>query len=115
MIDERVPCPFCRSAFRGLCAALDAVRSEAAELRAERYRHVDGPPIAERAPSPTSATVRELRLQLADAHHQIEELEKANRRCRDLAAAERSRAAAAEDALRRSYRVALGIPAARHA
>ncbi|HYT69331.1 MAG TPA: hypothetical protein VEL51_23125 [Vicinamibacterales bacterium] len=114
VIDERAPCPICQSTFRGLCAALDAVRSEAAELRVAQYRRrVDCPPIAERAPSPTSATVRELRLELADAQQQIAELERANRHWRDLAAADRSRAAGAEDALRRSYRVALGVVARR--
>ena len=114
MIDERAPCPACQSTFRGSCAALDSTRTELAELRVARYRRVDGPPIAERAPVPTTATVRELRLELADAQRQIAELEKANRHWRDVAAAERSRTAAAEDALRRSYRVALGIPAGRH-
>jgi DNA-binding ferritin-like protein len=113
MSDE--PCPFCRSRFAGLCRALDDARTEAAELRAERYRHIDGLPIAERAPSPTSATVCELRLELADAQHHIGELEKANRHWRDVAAAERRRAEHAEDAQRRSLRVALGIPVARHA
>lgn len=115
MLDELAPCPICRSTFRGLCAALDAVRAEAAELRAEHYGRIGGPSNAGRAPSPTSATVRELRLELADAQQQIAELQEANRHWRDLAAAERSRADAAQDSLRRSYRVALaiGIPARR--
>ena len=112
--DERAPCPSCQSTFRGLCAALDSTRTELAELRVAQYRRGDRPQIAKRAPS-TSPTARELRLELAAAQRQIGELEKANRHWRDVAAAERSRAAAAEDALRRSYRVALGIPAARHA
>jgi len=114
MLDELAPCPICQSTFRGLCAALDAVRAEAAELRAEHYGRIAGPTIAARAPSAMSA-VRELRLELADAQQQIAELEKANRHWRDVAAAERSRADAAQDSLRRSYRVALalGNPAAR--
>ena len=48
-------------------------------------------------------------LRLEDARQRIGELEKANRRWRDVAAVKRSRAAAAEDALRRSYRVALEV------
>lgn len=114
MSGERAPCPLCRSRFDGLCHALDITRAELAELRIAQHR-VDGPPIAKGAPSPTSATVRELRLELADARHQINELEKASRRWRDVAAAERSRAVAAEDAVARSYRAWLDIPAARHA
>jgi hypothetical protein len=73
MSDERAPCPICQSTFRGLCAALDAVRSEAAELRVEQYRRgVDCTPIAERARSQTSATIRELRLELADAQRRTD-------------------------------------------
>jgi hypothetical protein len=57
----------------------------------------------------SASTVRELRLELAYARQQIGELERTNQHWRDVAAAERARAAALEDALRRSYRVALGI------
>ena len=101
------PCPRCGRRFAGLCEAVDSLRRENGELRIEaaRYRRTD----ADRAFAPTSTTVGELRLELADAHQRIGELEKSNRHWRDVAAAERSRAAAAEDALRRSYRVALGI------
>lgn len=93
------------STFRGLCTALDAARSEAAELRVARYRRMDGAPL-EASTVPTTAG---LRSELAEAQQQIAELEKANRHWRAVAAAERSRAAAAEDALRRSYRVALDV------
>lgn len=99
--DSVRPCPHCGRTFAGLCSAVDALRRENGELRIEAARYRDADEASTRGPATTSATVRELRLELAEAQQQISELERANRHWRDIAAAERSRAAAAEDALRR--------------
>jgi hypothetical protein len=98
-----------------LCSTVDHLRRENGELRIEaaRYRDVGAP--FTRGASPASATVHELRLELADARSRIAELERALTHQRDVAATERRRADGARDALARSYRAWLDVTATRHA